>query len=128
VGGEESGHLIFRNHHSTGDGIIAGLQLLGAMRFYDESLSGLAKVMTPTPQRVLNLEVCSKPPLETIPGLSEAVAEAEQELGDQGRVLIRYSGTQSLCRVMVEGPSAEVTEKLAERLGAVVSRELGPGR
>ena len=125
LGGEESGHVIFLNHHTTGDGIIAGLQLLWAMRYYRQPLSELAKVMTLSPQRIINVNVKNKPPLEEIPGLQTSIGAAETELGDNGRVLIRYSGTQSMCRVMVEGPTVEMAERLARRLADVVTKSIG---
>lgn len=125
LGGEASGHLIFLNHHTTGDGIITALQLLSAMRHYRRPLSGLASIMTLSPQKIVNVEVRSKPPIEDIPGLRPAVAEAEAELRDLGRVLVRYSGTQAMCRVMVEGPTQEMTDRLAVRLADAVRRGIG---
>jgi phosphoglucosamine mutase len=122
IGGEESGHLIFLNHHTTGDGIIAALQLLWTIQRSGQPLSEMAKIMTLTPQKILNVNVRSKPPLENIPELQGAIKEAESELNDQGRVLIRYSGTQSMCRVMVEGPSEEITNHLAKRLAAIIEK------
>ena len=125
VGGEESGHIIFRRHHTTGDGIIAGLQLLGAMVFYGRPLSELARAMTVMPQVIVNVDVTSKPRLDQIRGLSRAIEEAERSLGDHGRVLIRYSGTQSMCRVMVEGPGEEVIQRLADTLAGIIRTEIG---
>ncbi|HMP72461.1 MAG TPA: phosphoglucosamine mutase [Kiritimatiellia bacterium] len=125
LGGEASGHLIFGNHHTTGDGIVSALQLLAVMRVTGKPLSELATVMTMSPQRMINIEVKAKPPLEGIEALNEAVAKAEAELGDRGRVLIRYSGTQSMCRVMVEGPTREMTDRLTEELARVVTECIG---
>ena len=125
LGGEESGHVVFLSHHTTGDGIIAGLQLLWAMRHYGQKLSELANVMTLSPQKIVNVNVKSKPPLEEIAGLGQFIRIAETELGDKGRVLIRYSGTQSMCRVMVEGPTEEMTERLARMLAEVVTKSCG---
>lgn len=125
VGGEDSGHLIFGRYHTTGDGIVAALQLLGAVRFYDRPLSDLAATMVVFPQTMVNVGVVAKPPLEDIPGLGQAIAEAEAELGEQGRLLIRYSGTQAICRVMVEGPAPEMTDRLASRLAGVICSEIG---
>ena len=125
LGGEASGHVIFHNHHSTGDGIIAALQLLAIMRETGKPLSELAKVMSIFPQRLINFDVAQKPPLENIPEIQKAVKKAEDELGDKGRVLIRYSGTQPMCRVMVEGPADEMTNRLAEELTAVVKECIG---
>jgi phosphoglucosamine mutase len=125
VGGEESGHIIFRRHHTTGDGIVAGLQLLAAMRFYGRPLSELAGVMTVMPQTTINVDVVCKPSLEEIPRLPEAIGEAERLLGDEGRILVRYSGTQSMCRVMVEGSDSEVIRDIAGRLADIICREIG---
>jgi phosphoglucosamine mutase len=124
LGGEESGHVIFLNHHTAGDGIIAALQLLRAVKHHARPLSELAKIMTPSPQRVINVDVKNKPPLDRIPALQKAIREAEAELGDKGRVLIRYSGTQSMCRVMVEGPSEELTDRLARTLADTVEKSI----
>lgn len=125
IGGEASGHLLFLDHHTTGDGIIAALQLLRAMQGSKTPLSELAKVMNTFPQRLINITVASKPPLEDVAPLQEAIASAEKELGDEGRVLIRYSGTQSMCRVMVEGPTKAKTDTIANELAEVVRLELG---
>ncbi len=125
LGGEESGHIIFLNHHTTGDGIISALQLLWAMKWSGRPLSELAEVMTLSPQKIINVDVADKPPLETLAGLQEKIREAEAELGDQGRVLIRYSGTQSMCRVMVEGPTEEMTGRLTLALADAVKECIG---
>jgi phosphoglucosamine mutase len=125
IGGEESGHLIFLNHHTTGDGIISAIQVLAAMRYYKQPLSELARVMTLSPQKLINVDVKSKPPLEELADVQEAKKAAEAELGDKGRVLIRYSGTQSKCRVMVEGPSEEITTRLCEHLAEVMKKATG---
>ncbi|HLA82985.1 MAG TPA: phosphoglucosamine mutase, partial [Thermoleophilia bacterium] len=126
VGGEESGHIVFRRHHTTGDGIVAGLQILGAMGFYGRPLSELAGVMTVAPQVTINVDVSSKPPLEQIPRLRAAMDEAERLLGDEGRVLVRYSGTQSMCRVMVEGSDADLTQRVAGMIAEIIREEIGP--
>lgn len=125
LGGEASGHLIFSNYHTTGDGIIAALQLLAVMRSEDKRLSELASVMRLFPQKLINLDVQQKPPIEDIPELMQAIDAVEQELAGKGRVLIRYSGTQSMCRVMVEGPEAASTERLAQQLADTVKQCIG---
>ncbi|MDP8248414.1 MAG: phosphoglucosamine mutase [Candidatus Tritonobacter lacicola] len=125
LGGEESGHIIYLNHHTTGDGIISALQLLSSMQFYKKSLSALAKVMKLSPQKMINVTVKNKPPLEEIPELQAAIKEAESELKDKGRVLIRYSGTQAMCRVMVEGPTQELTDQLCFSLSNTVKKAIG---
>ncbi len=125
LGGEASGHIIFHQHHTTGDGIISALQLLSAMRSANKPLSELAGIVSMTPQKLLNVPVKKKPPLEDVAELQKAIQVAEGELKDQGRVLVRYSGTQSLCRVMVEGPTQEITDRLTEMLTATVKRCIG---
>jgi phosphoglucosamine mutase len=81
--------------------------------------------MTLSPQKIINVNVKNKPPLEAIPQLQKSIQAAESELGDSGRVLIRYSGTQSMCRVMVEGPTEEMTERLTRMLADVVFKSIG---
>ncbi len=125
LGGESSGHLIFHQHHTTGDGIISALQLLAAIQTAKKPLSELSQIMTMTPQKMINVDVKEKPPIESIPALQSAIRAAEAELKDEGRVLIRYSGTQSMCRVMVEGPTVEMTHRLTESLAAKVRECIG---
>lgn len=124
LGGEDSGHVIFREHHTTGDGIVTALQLLAIMIKEGKPLSELSKVMKIFPQVMINIEVKKKHPLEEIIEIKNVISDAEKELGDNGRVLVRYSGTQLLCRVMVEGPTADLTEKLANKISAVVKENL----
>ncbi|MCJ7681063.1 MAG: phosphoglucosamine mutase [Candidatus Aminicenantes bacterium] len=125
IGGEDSGHLIFMEHHTTGDGILSALQLLAVMRKTGKPLSELSRIFTSLPQVVINVGVKTKPSFKTIPEIQEAISCAEEELGEKGRVLVRYSGTQTLCRVMVEGPTEKVTRLHAERIAAVITRKLG---
>ncbi|MBN2241897.1 MAG: phosphoglucosamine mutase [Acidobacteria bacterium] len=125
LGGEASGHILFLNHHTSGDGIISALQLLAAMRRSNQRLSQLAQIMILFPQKMINVEVKSKPPLESIAELQDAIRTAESELNRRGRVLIRYSGTERMCRVMVEGPTDEMTERLARRLAETVKKCIG---
>jgi len=125
IGGEDSGHMIFLRRHTTGDGILSSLQLMACLLRQRKPLSELAKVMDVFPQKLINIDVTAKPELDTLPAVTEAIAAAEQELGDKGRVLVRYSGTQSMCRVMVEGPSDEITNRLAEVIAEVVRAEIG---
>ena len=124
IGGEESGHIIFLNHHTTGDGIITALQLVAAMKKAQRPLSELAQVMKVFPQKLINVDVKSKPELSTIPEIQEVIEGVEGELGDKGRVLVRYSGTQNMCRVMVEGPTDEETEKYCRQIVDVIQKKL----
>jgi phosphoglucosamine mutase len=125
LGGEASGHTIFLDRHTTGDGIVTALQLLAAMRDVGQPLSEMAKLMTLFPQETVNVEVARKPPLEELAEVQTAVKAAEAELGDRGRVLVRYSGTQAICRVMVEGPTEETTRRLAQAIAAALEKSLG---
>ena len=125
LGGEQSGHVIYRQHHSTGDGIITALQILAIMRTSDKRLSELASILTLSPQQLVSVDVSEKPPIEDIPGLKAAIDTATRELGNQGRVLVRYSGTERICRVMVEGPSESVTERLADWLSELIRVAIG---
>jgi len=124
IGGEDSGHLIFLEHHTTGDGILAALQLIAAMLRQGKSLSELADAMTVYPQVLINVNVSWKPALSTLPEVVQAIQEAEMALGDEGRVLVRYSGTQDVCRVMVEGPTRQFTEMQCTRIAEAVKRAI----
>ena len=124
LGGEDSGHLIFLNHHTTGDGILTAMQLIAAMVSEDKPLSELATMMDVFPQKLINVEVKNKPDVSSVPEVMEAIREVETELGDEGRVLVRYSGTQNVCRVMVEGPTDDLTEKYCTQIADVVKTAL----
>jgi len=125
IGGEDAGHMIFLEHHKTGDGIIAAMQLIAAMLKEGKPLSELARLMNVFPQKLINIDVKSKPDIAKIPGVMEAIAEVERALGEEGRVLVRYSGTQHMCRIMVEGPSVDITEKYCRQIADVVKNEIG---
>lgn len=125
LGGEDSGHVIFAEQHTTGDGLLSALMLMEAIQAQSQPLSQLKRIMTPFPQVMLNVPVKSKPPLEDLPDLADAIHRAESELAQNGRVLVRYSGTESLCRVMVEGPTEEITRRLCRSIAEEVTRELG---
>jgi phosphoglucosamine mutase len=124
LGGEDSGHLIFLRHHTTGDGIITALQLAAAMKKEGKPLSELAKIMKVFPQMLINVNVKSRPEIETVPEIMTAIRDVERRLGGQGRVLVRYSGTQNMCRVMVEGPTPEETERCCREIAGVVDKTL----
>lgn len=125
IGGEESGHMIFLDHHTTGDGIVTAMQLIAAMVRSGKPLSELAGLMDIYPQKLINVDVKSKPDISTVPQVAQAIEAVEKELGDEGRVLVRYSGTQNMCRVMVEGPSDAVTEKHCKEIADVIKTALG---
>lgn len=125
IGGEDSGHMIFLDHHTTGDGILTSLQLVAAVLKSGLPLSELAKQMDVYPQELINVDVARKPPVEELPELVEAIGRVERELEGKGRVLVRYSGTQNMCRVMVEGPTVDVTRRYAVEVADIVRRLIG---
>lgn len=124
LGGEDSGHLIFLQHHTTGDGIITALQVAAAMKKEQKPLSELAKIMKVFPQALINVTVQSRPEIETVPAITSVIHDVESKLGNRGRVLVRYSGTQNMCRVMVEGPSQEETGSYCRKIADVVEKQL----
>jgi phosphoglucosamine mutase len=125
IGGEESGHIIFLQHHTTGDGILTALQVLSAMKKEGKPLSTLAKIMQVFPQSLINVDTKSRPEISTVPEIVSAIKAVEKKLGDKGRVLVRYSGTQNMCRVMVEGPTKEETIEYCKQIADVVRAKLG---
>jgi phosphoglucosamine mutase len=124
LGGEDSGHVIFLNHHTTGDGIVTALQVISAMLRSGKPISELAKDMDVLPQKLINIDVHHKPDIATVPEIMAAIKQVESELGEQGRVLVRYSGTQNMCRVMVEGPTIEKTDGYCQQIAEVVRTTL----
>ena len=125
VGAESSGHMIFLEKQTTGDGIVAALQLLAVMRRTGKEMSALASVLKLSPQKLVNVELTSRPKLEGLKGVQASIAAAEKELGQDGRVLVRYSGTQNLCRVMVEGPTDEIVGRLCESIASALKKDIG---
>jgi phosphoglucosamine mutase len=125
-GGEQSGHLIFRDFASTGDGLVAALQILRIMKAKGTPLSQLAKCWTRFPQLVTNVKVREKKPIEQLDGVSQLVADAEKELSAQGgRLLLRYSGTEPKVRLLVEGRDAKVLEKWSEQICGAIQKQIG---
>ena len=124
IGGEDSGHLIFLQHHTTGDGLITALQVLAAMKKEGKPLSELARIMKVFPQMLINIDVKRKPEIDTVPEIMATIKKAEEALGDKGRVLVRYSGTQNMCRVMVEGPTKKETETHCRQIADIVKKML----
>ncbi len=126
LGGEDSGHMIFLNHHTTGDGVLSALKLVELLVQNDDApLSELSKVMTVFPQVLINVDVKSKPEIASIPEVAGAITSVEKILGEKGRVLVRYSGTQPVCRVMVEGPTEAETLRYCRRIADVIATVLG---
>ncbi len=125
LGGEQSGHLVFLDHMTTGDGIVAALRVLAIMVSENRPLSDLASVMTRTPQVLINIKVSEKKSLTGLPTVQKAIADVETELGENGRVLVRYSGTEAKARVMIEGPDEAMIRARAEDIAAVLAKACG---
>ena len=126
LGGEQSGHIIFRDFSTTGDGIVAALQILRIMKAKGAPLSRLAKCWTRFPQLVTNIQVREKRPFEELDTVLQLLAEAEQELkGHGGRVLLRYSGTEPKARLLLEGRESAVLEKWSAKISEAVKRQVG---
>jgi len=125
LGGEQSGHIVFLDHATTGDGIIAALKVLEVMRRTGKPLSELKNAIKLFPQVREDIKVSRKEPFENHPSIKAAIAEAEAALHDHGRIYVRYSGTESLARVMVEGESIQQIQELSKRVAASIQRVLG---
>jgi phosphoglucosamine mutase len=125
LGGEQSGHLIFREFSTTGDGLLAALQLLRIMRDTGKLLSELAHLLEPFPQVLKNVVLSRKVPFEELPAVGKAVAAVEKDMAGKGRVLLRYSGTENLARVMVEGQDRDKVEQYADELAELLRKHLG---
>ncbi|WP_027714639.1 phosphoglucosamine mutase [Desulfuromonas sp. TF] len=125
LGGEQSGHMIFLDHNTTGDGMISALQVLAIMRRTGKTLSELAKVMIALPQVLLNVRVAERKEISEVPEVQKVIAAAEQKLGDTGRVLIRYSGTEPLLRIMLEGQDKYQITEMANEIGMAMEKGLG---
>ncbi|MBX3343109.1 MAG: phosphoglucosamine mutase [Nitrospira sp.] len=124
-GGEQSGHFIFLDHNTTGDGLISALQILSLMKRTGKPLSELARAMTAVPQILLNVKVKHKPDLNQIPDIQQAIKTAEATLNGRGRVLVRYSGTEALLRIMVEGERDATIREVADYLADIVRARIG---
>ena len=125
LGGEQSGHLLFLDHAPAGDGILSALALLHVVRESGESLAALASCMRKFPQVLVNVPVRSKPPFDAVRGLQDKVTAFEREMNGSGRVLIRYSGTEPLARVMIEGADGTRIQSMADELAGVIRSQLG---
>ncbi|MDQ7820257.1 MAG: phosphoglucosamine mutase [Armatimonadota bacterium] len=128
VGGEQSGHIIFLDHATTGDGALTAVQVVNVMLQTGKRLSELAAVVERLPQVLVNVAVADRAALDTRPAIARAVADAQRALGERGRVLVRASGTEPLVRIMVEAEDAAQAASLADHLADVVARELGGRR
>jgi phosphoglucosamine mutase len=123
-GGEQSGHIIFLDHSTTGDGLLAALQVLTIMVQEGKPLSELARTMTRYPQVLVNFKVAQKLPLDELPRVKAAIAQAETALGADGRVVVRYSGTEPKARVMIEGTDEALIKTHADEIARVMQQSL----
>jgi phosphoglucosamine mutase len=124
LGGEQSGHVIFLDYNTTGDGVLSALRLLEVMLLQGKPLSELAAIMERYPQHLINVRVKERKPLEAIPEIARTVRLVEEKLGDHGRVLIRPSGTEPVIRVMVEGKDRDLVLQVAQETAAVIERAM----
>ena len=124
-GGEQSGHLVFLDHATTGDGTLAALQVLAVMCRAGKPMSELTKIFEPVPQILLNVMVKEKRELSNLPTVQKVIAGVEKKLGKDGRVLVRYSGTEAKVRVLVEGIDAKKIKQYAEEVGESLKKALG---
>ncbi len=125
LGGEQAGHIIFGKHTTTGDGTLAALQIFSIMEQTKKALSVLAGIFQPFPQLLTNIEVTEKKSIEEMKGVQEEIKKAEKELSTAGRVLVRYSGTENLCRIMVEGKEKKQIERIAKSIADAIQKEIG---
>jgi phosphoglucosamine mutase len=125
LGGEQSGHMIFLDHNTTGDGILSALQVLAVMQRRGKRLSELAEVMTALPQVLVNVRVAEKRDVMTIPAVAGLIGDIEAKVKDEGRILIRYSGTEPLLRIMLEGQDKYQISGWAKEIADLVERNIG---
>lgn len=128
LGGEKAGHVVFLDHTTTGDGLLTALQVLAILRETGRDMAEVAEAIVPYPQVQKAVRVREKPPLEDIPGFLEALKGAEEALRGRGRVLVRYSGTEPLLRIMVEGEDPREIEEIAKTLSSIVQTQIGEER
>jgi phosphoglucosamine mutase len=125
LGGEQSGHIVFLDHNTTGDGLVTSLALLAILVERKQPLSELRRIMQRLPQVLLNVPVAQRLEVASVPRLAETIGRAERALGERGRVLVRYSGTEPLLRIMIEGEKQPVIRELAEAIAAAARETLG---
>jgi len=123
-GGEQSGHILFLEHNTAPDGVVTALHVLKIMKKENKVLSELAAVLKPLPQLLLNVDVREKRDFEEMPSVVDKIKKAEEKLGNRGRILVRYSGTENRARVMIEGEHKEI-QKIAEEIAAEIKKEVG---
>jgi phosphoglucosamine mutase len=125
LGGEQSGHIIFKNAATTGDGLLTALKVISIVAESGKPLADLVNDLKVFPQVIKNVKVREKKPIEQLPEVSAAIRSAESDLNELGRVVVRYSGTESLCRVMIEAASEEQMQRHADHIVAALQRSIG---
>jgi len=125
LGGEQSGHVIFLDYNTTGDGLITALQVLTLMQKSGKRLSELASCMKTFPQKLVNIKVREKKPLDTLDDFNKVIRESEKKLEGRGRIVVRYSGTETLLRIMVEGETYEEIVQIIETVSDAVNKYIG---
>jgi phosphoglucosamine mutase len=125
VGGEQSGHVIFREYATTGDGLLTAIRIFEIMRRTGRDLEELTSDLEVYPQKLVNVRVKNRKPLAELDTVQEQIRYAEAIFGEKGRVLVRFSGTEPLARVMVEGPTPEEVDLHANRIAGAIRAELG---
>ncbi len=128
LGGEQSGHVIFCDDHTTGDGLLTALRVTQIVAETGRSLAELVDGMTACPQVIRNLKVSSKPALDTLPGVTQAIHASQQELGTRGRVIVRYSGTENLVRIMVEAENAADVDRHVAAIASAFQKDIDSDR
>jgi phosphoglucosamine mutase len=125
VGGEQSGHVIFREYATTGDGLLTALRVFEIARNAGTGLEELTADLQVYPQKLVNVRVKEKKALTDVPAVAREIREVEEAFGGRGRVVVRFSGTEPLARVMVEGPDEEQVERFSSQIAAAIQREMG---
>jgi phosphoglucosamine mutase len=125
IGGEQSGHMVFLDHNTTGDGLVSALQVLAIVAKSGKKISKLASVMNKLPQVMKNVAIRERQPLEGMKNVQDAIRKSEEKLREKGRVLVRYSGTELLCRVMIEGEDESTILGMASEIAAAIQAEIG---
>jgi phosphoglucosamine mutase len=124
-GGEQSGHIVFLDHSPTCDALVTSLQILKVIKETGKRLSELSQCMRKLPQVLINVKVKEKKPFESVPRVSKAISQSESKLNGNGRLLVRYSGTESVCRIMVEGENQDFIEEIGNSIARVIEEEIG---
>jgi len=125
VGGEKSGHVILMDHATTGDGIITALQILTMLKQKNTTLAELSDCMKEYPQKLVSLKVKARKPIESLPTLSRVIKQAREDLGNQGRLIVRYSGTENKIRLLVEARVPKAVDAWIKALTLAVHKDLG---